>query len=498
MTRNQLRPNIVVNLIRTFTITLLSFISFPFASSVLGDVAMGIYSWANTFVYFFLIIAKLGIPMVAIRECAKVRDDKEKLAKRVQTYFFLQLITTVISYALMLALVFGFGTKVVDLTSRPLVMLLSLNFLVGVFSFEWVFIALEKHFYIALRSVFVAALGSLLIIMFVRNDNSLFTYALIACLATFITSLANGFLLKKEGISLKPKGPLSLKGVFKPLIVVFLITLVVTAYNQADSLLLGYIDPTKSLVGSYAVGIRGIEIVITIVTSLSAVFVPRATIAIKQNNIKEFNLINNYSTNITFFITLPAVACMIILAPQIVSFIVNNNNTGFWTPLAIDNAVWAIYMLAGLMFTYSISDNIYQQVLLPLGKEKLYFFTMIIGLVLNIGLSILNVYTIFRAQPMLGVSIATLFSDLVVLVTLIVITRSYVLKNILSFNNLKILIATLLIAVFTYFVTPFVNIANPLFLIGTMILISGVIYVVTLFILKEDIILEFLHKTKKS
>lgn len=498
MTRNQLRPNIVVNLIRTLTITLLSFISFPFASSALGDIAMGTYSWANTFVYFFLIIAKLGIPMVAIRECAKVRDDPKELSKKVQTYFYLQLITTVLSYGLMLGLIYGFGTRVVDLTSRPLVMVLSLNFLVGVFSFEWVFIALEKHFYIALRSVFVAAVGSLLIILFIRNDQFLFTYAFLGCTGTFATAIANGFLLKREGISLIPTAPINLKGIIKPLIVVFLITLVVTAYNQADSLLLGYIDPTKSLVGSYAVGIRGIEIVITIVTSLSAVFVPRATIALKNKDLKEFTLINNYSTNITFFIAMPAVAMMVMMAPQIVGFIVNSNNTGFWTQTAIDNAVWAIRMLAALMFTYSISDNIYQQVLLPLGKEKVYFYTMIGGLILNVGISLLLVFTLFKTKQMLGVSIGTLIADFFVIVVLIYTTRKYVFKNIINLNNLKIIGAVLLITVFTYFVAPILNIANPLFLIGTMILLAGIVYVITLLILKEDIIREALVKAKKG
>lgn len=494
MTRRELRPNVVVNLIRTLTITLLSFISFPFASTALGDVAMGQYSWANTFVYFFLIIAKLGIPAVAIRECAKVRDNPEQLSKKVQTYFVLQLITTLISYSLMLFLVFGFGDRVVDLTSRPLVMILSLNFLVGVFSFEWVYIALEKHFYIALRSIFTMALGSLLVIMFVRNNRYLFTYAFLACLGTFITAIANGFLLKKQNISLIPRGKIVLKGTIKPLLVVFLITLVVTAYNQADSLILGYVDPTKSLVGSYAVGVRGIEIVITIITSLSAVFIPRATMAIKNNNLKEFNLINNYSTNITFFIALPAVTMMIILAPQIVGFIVNNDV--YWTAESINNARLAVVILAALMLTYSIADNIYQQVLLPLGKEKLYLMTMLLGLALNLGLSLIGVFTVFKSNPLLGVSIATLTADLVVLVAIITITRNYVFKNIFNRNTLKIVISSLLVGVFSFFIAPLLPIANPLMLIIVMLLVAGVLYIITLALLKEDIVTETFKKAK--
>lgn len=494
MTRKELRPNVVVNLIRTLTITLLSFISFPFASTALGDIAMGQYSWANTFVYFFLIIAKLGIPAVAIRECAKVRDDKALLSKKVQTYFLLQLITTALSYILMLILVFGVGDAVVDLTSRPLVMILSLNFLVGVFSFEWVYIALEKHFYIAIRSIFTMALGSLLVILFVRNNKYLFTYAFLACLGTLITSITNMALLKREHISLLPREKLNLKGTIKPLLVVFFITLVVTSYNQADSLLLGYLDPSKSLVGSYAVGVRGIEIVITIITSLSAVFIPRATMAIKNNDLKEFNMINNYSTNITFFIALPAVTMMIILAPQIVGFIVNNDV--YWTHEAIKNAQWAVIILASLMLTYSIADNIYQQVLLPLGKERIYLNIMLGAVILNIGLSLLNAFTLFKANPLIGVSLATLIADILVLIILIYATKKYVFKNIFNLNTLKILVASLLVGLFAYFVAPLLPINDPLMLIGVMILVGGVIYIVTLVLLKEEIVTETFKKVK--
>ncbi|HKM02577.1 MAG TPA: polysaccharide biosynthesis C-terminal domain-containing protein [Bacilli bacterium] len=496
MTRKQLRPNIVVNLIRTLTITLLSFISFPFASTALGDVAMGQYSWANTFVYFFLIIAKLGIPTVAIRECSKVKDDPVLLAKKIQTYFFLQLITTLISYAAMFIIVFGLNDTVVDLTSRPLVMLLSLNFLVGVFSFEWVFITLEKHFYIALRSIFTGSIGLLLVIMFVRNDRHLFTYAFLAMFTTFATVIINLFMLRQEKISLIPKDKIVLKGIFKPLIIIFLITLIVTAYNQADSLLLGYVDESKSLVGSYAVGVRGIEIVITIITSLSAVFIPRATMALKNNNIKEFNYINNYSTNITFFIALPAVTTMIILAPQIVGFIVTNDI--YWSPTAIENAVWAIMILSALMFTYSLGDNIYQQVLIPLGKEKIYFYTMIGGLILNLGLSITSVFTIFKDYPLIGVSLSTMVSDILVLGLLIFLTRKHVYKNIFNNNNLKIVIATAIIGVITYFMAPRLNIGDPLMLIISAILIAGSIYIIILAILKEDIVRETFSKSKQD
>src|SRR5690554_5398654 len=106
MQLKEMRAPVIFTLIRNVTIALLSFISFPFASQALGSVAMGMYTWANTFVYYFLIISRLGIPLIAIRECAKVKDDQEALNKQVQSFFVLQLITTALSFILLIAIMF--------------------------------------------------------------------------------------------------------------------------------------------------------------------------------------------------------------------------------------------------------------------------------------------------------------------------------------------------------------------------------------------------------
>ena len=90
--KNNIRINVIVNVIRTLVLTLLSFITFPWVCRYLGDSAVGAYTWANTFVAYFLILAKIGIPNLAVRECVKVRDDKEKLSNKVQAFFMLQLI----------------------------------------------------------------------------------------------------------------------------------------------------------------------------------------------------------------------------------------------------------------------------------------------------------------------------------------------------------------------------------------------------------------------
>lgn len=492
MQTQEIKTPVILTLVRNITIALLSFISFPFAAQALGNVAMGAYSWANTFVYYFLIISRLGIPTIAIRECAKVKDDKEKLSDRVQTFFVLQLITTALSFILMSSILFIGGNVVADPQSRSLIFLLSINFLVGVFSFEWVFIALDKVFFMSLRSVFLAVLGTILIIVFVQNDHDLFTYAFINITSTILIVIINFIVLRKEKLKFSLKRKIDFKYLTKSLLFVFGITFLITAYNQNDSILLGYLDPSKSVVGSYAVGVRGIEIIITIITSLSSVFMVRTTVAYKNNDLKSFHQIVQYSFNIIFFIAVPAVLFMIGLAPEIVGFIVKNDT--YWTSKAIQDAVVAVTLLASMMLSYSLHDSIYQQVLVPLQKEKHYFFTMLAVLIFNIVASVLLSLFVFPNNILFAVALVTIISEVIALIVVITLSKKYTFKHIFNLNNLKIIASGAVALTVGLLLKPLFSSFDALVVIGLVIGIGGIIYLGLLYLLREDIV----HKKVKA
>lgn len=486
MQRKEMQAPVVFTLIRNVTIALLSFISFPFASQALGASAMGMYSWANTFVYYFLIISRLGIPLIAIRECAKVKDDKEALSHKVQSFFVLQLITTALSFLLLVIIMFSAKNTLFAGETWNLVFLLSVNFLVGVFSFEWVYIALDRVFYMATRALATTILGTLLIIIFVQNDHDLYLYTFFNLLATVITVTLNIMLLRKEGIRFSLKRKLDLNHLSRSLLFVFGITFLITAYNQNDSLILGYLDDSFATTGAYAVGVRGIEIVITIITSLSSVFVIRTTRALKDNDLPAFHKIISYSTNITFFIGIPAVMFMIGFAHEIVGFIVQGSP--YWTTAAINNAVLAVIILASLMLTYSIHDGIYQQVLVPLKKEKVYFFTMLFSLLFNISFSLIFALFIFKNNPLLGVALVTLLSEFITLTILIISTRKYVFRHLFSLNNLKIILASGISLIIVLIIKQFLPLLPFLTTVGLGVLTGGIIYLTLLYLTREDLV----------
>lgn len=496
------RTNVIINIARTLVLTILSFMTFPWVCRYLGSAQVGIYTWCNTFVLYFLVLAKIGIPNLAIRECVKVKNDKEKLSNKVQTFFLIQMVTTILSFGLMAALVFS----VKEFTNNSeIIFLLSINFLSGAFSFEWLFIALEKQFYMSVRSIIVLALSTLLIIIFVTNPSDIYIYALITASVTLVTTIVN-LLYSRKFISLKKTMPYEIKSLIKPLLVLFSISLIISFYNQTDTFILGFIDEGKGEVASYSVGVKGIDVIIGVITALSTVFIPRAAICYAQEDKKYFNRLNKYSVNICLFIVLPAIATMIVLAKPITGLI--SGNYEFINNLGYINAPAVLMILSSMMITYSISDIIYGQILLPMKKEKYYLYALSAGTILNIALSILFGKVIFRDNPAIGVAIGTAVTDLLILIFLVSVTWKWINKALFNFNSLKILIITGVIVVFSILIkNPIysalvnngVSVEKSLVLeLVSVVLIDAVIYLVALGLLKEDLVSSFIRKKKKD
>lgn len=490
---NNIRVNVIINLIRTVALTILSFITFPYVCRVLGDDVFGAYTWANTFVYYFLILAKIGIPNLAIRECVKVRDNKELLSNKAQAFFILQGIATSLSFGLMCIFVFSVP-QLFDV--KGIIFLLSLNFITGAFSFEWIFIALEKQVYMSIRSILVLTLSAILIIVLVKNPDDVYIYALITAGLTLIISIANVIYLKGK-ISFLKTMPYNFKQYFKPLLTLFSLSMVLALYNQSDTFILGFLDINKTAVASYSVGIKGIDIIIAIIANLSTVFIPRAAHLYIQEDKSYFRRLLKYSINICLFIVLPAIVTMSTLSNQICTLIAGEQG--------YDGADIVLISLSFMMLTYSIGDIIYGQILLPAKKEKYYLFSVLIATLLNIGCSLIFGLFIFKDSPHIGVAISTMIIDALLLFALIAMSFDWIKKALFNINTLKLLIANAIICVVSILlviVFPIENlyaeqlsITNSYMLtLAVIVAIDAIIYLLTLFFLKEDLVMSFFKK----
>ena len=484
------RSNVIVNLIRTITMTILSFVTFPYVCRVLGDSMFGLYSWAVSFVYYFLVIARISIPNIAVREIVKVKDDPEKLSKKTHEFFIIQATTTLLSFGLLCAVFFSVPAFKISL-AEPVVFILSLNFLTGVLSFEWLFTAFEKHTYMALRSIIVATIVDVLIFALVKYPEHLPLYAFLCVLTTILTVVSNLIYLPFVVKLQKPK-ELNFKQYLPTIGIMFAISIVAAVYDKTDTFLLGLFDQSKAAVGSYAVGMKGVEIVIGVITALSTIFIPRATAYYEAQDARQFKNINIYASNIAMFIVLPAIVLMICLSKPLTLLIGGEN--GYL------NAHMVLIALASLMLTFSICNIIYTQILSPMKRERTYLFTRLFGAITNICFSLLFGLLLFKENPAFGVALGTAITDALVLLIMFLLTWEHSKHILLSVNNIKILAMSLILVVSTILLDKFLPINEKtveeamILKIAVIFGIDLVIYLVGCFLTKEKLVRSFFKK----
>ena len=98
--QKSLKLNFVMNAILTMSQFIFPLITFPYVSRILLPAGTGKVSFATSIVSYFTLFAQLGIPTYGIRACAKVRDNREELSKMVQELFIINLVMSMIAYAI--------------------------------------------------------------------------------------------------------------------------------------------------------------------------------------------------------------------------------------------------------------------------------------------------------------------------------------------------------------------------------------------------------------
>lgn len=480
------RSNVLVNLIRTITMTILSFVTFPYVCRALGDQAFGLYSWAVSFVYYFLVLARISIPNIAVREIVKVKDDQEKVSQKTHEFFIIQAITTILSFGLLCVVFFSvpsFNTG----DTKTIVFLLSLNFLSGVFSFEWIFQAFEKHAYLAVRSIVISSFVDILIFAFIKYPSHLPLYTFFCILTTVLTVLSNLVYLPNV-IKLKKPNRINLIQYLPMIGIMFAISVLAAIYDKTDTFILGLIDQSKAAVGSYAVGMKAVEIVIGVIAGLSTVFIPRATAYYVANDERQFKNINLYSTNICLFITFPATALLICLAKPLTLLL--GGTVGY------ANSNMVLIALSSLMITFSLSLIIYTQILIPAKREKTYLLVLLFGVIVNIAFSLIFGLILFKENPAFGVALGTAITDALILIGMILLTWKDSKHIVLSWNNLKLLGVTFIIVAATILLDNLINIneEEPLLKLIIIFAIDVVLYITGCLACKEKLVISFIKR----
>ena len=273
------RNNIYQVLFRIISMIILV-ITIPYLSRVLGPLNIGIFSYLNSISVYFILLGSLGTELYGIREIAYKQNNKYERSKVFYEIFIVRVISISISLILFYVL-FCINNEYSVLNKILLIEILS-----NIFDITWFYQGLEDFKKIFVRNLFIKLISLVCIFMLVRSSNDLSIYMIIYCLSIVLGNVMLWRDINKylEKVRLRE---LDIKRHLKPIMILFIPQVAVQIYMVLDKTMLGYLISDKSEVGYYEQAQKITRFLLYLITSLSAVIMPRVSLEYAKGNIEK-------------------------------------------------------------------------------------------------------------------------------------------------------------------------------------------------------------------
>lgn len=386
--------NYMYNLIYQVLTLILPLITTPYLSRVLGAEGVGIYGYTFSIVTYFVLFGSLGIALYGQREIAYVQNNPRKRKKvflELICFRFLTLAIAVLIYCL---------AFLRDGAYKQYYLILLIELVAAGVDISWFFQGIEEFKRTVLRNVLVRIISVSLVFIIVKSPEDLWKFILIYSLADLLGNLLLWLYLPKY-LRGKKVGKLNLKVHMLPLFMLFIPQVTNKIYNLLDTTMLGSIIANKKETGYYEQSQKMIRLLITIVTSLGVVMIPRVASIYANGDKKRINSYIKNSFTFVFFISFPMMFGMASISKDFVPIFFGDG---------YDKAATLIMIFCPMILLMGIENVIGTQYMLPTKRQKEYTISVFIGVIVNV---ILN-FILINLYQSIGASIATIVSQLVV------------------------------------------------------------------------------------
>lgn len=465
-----IRRNFLMNTILRAANVLFPLITISYVSRILLTTGLGRVSFATSFIAYFNMAAQLGIPTYGVRACAKVRDDKKELSRVTLELLLLNLIGTIISYAV-IALCILFIPRV--RADGMLFVILSLTVVLNAIGMEWLYQGLEQYTYITVRSLVFKTAALVAVFLLVHEQEDVVVYAGISIFASSASNILNFFharkyvdlrgVIKKNGdvgTAKSERGDacsadvecgagkigeagcedvesaddklgdgrnIDLRHHLRPVFILFAMVCAVTVFSNLDEVMLGFIR-TDAEVGIYHAAVRMKVALVDIITALSVVLLPRASYYVERKQIKDFLRITDKGMHFVLLCGAGVTVYFMLYARETVLFLFGFEFEASVVPMIL---IMPVVLLTGMT---RVMGN---QILIPQGRERIVLYSVVSGAVADV---LLNAILIPRFGPS-GAVIGTLAAEMIIVLVQFPRVKDEVGGTVRSFLSWRVLLA---------------------------------------------------------
>lgn len=466
MKEKSVKKNYVYNLLYQLLVIILPIITTPYLARTLGAEGNGIYGYTTSILTYFILFGSLGITMYGNREVAYVQSDKQKRSNLFWELFVFKTITMFFSIVVFF---FMFARTGVNSLYYKILLIELVGNLIDI---SWFYQGMEDFKKIVIRNFVIRILSIILIFVFVKSFDDLWKYFLLVTLSTFIGSSTLWIGLKKYIV--KPKNIKILKHL-KYLLLLFIPQIATQIYTVVDKTMIGNMLKDMKEVGYYEQAQKIAKLLLTIITSLGTVMIPRMASTYQEKNYEK--LFNYMKTTINFVWLLGCAITfgLIAVAPEFVPLFFGKG----YGPV-----VNLLYIFSFLVLAIGLNNVIGVQYLIPTKKENYYTISVVSAAIFNFILNIILINYIGT----IGAAIASVLAEiLIVFIQLYCIRKEFEVGYVFKIGIKYILFGIIMLIITQYVGTFFDNTVIKLFL---KIMIGAITYIILLLLSKDKFIKE--------
>ena len=210
--------------------------------------------------------------------------------------------------------------------------------------------------------------------------------------------------------------------------------------------MLGALSSTKD-VGIYDQALKLLNILLTLVTSLGSVMLPRVSNLLSSGNQKAVNKLHEMSFLVYNLVIFPMIAGILIVNKDFVNFFLGQD---------FQDARYAIAIMVFRMFFIGWTNIMGILILIPHNKNREFMLSTTIPAIFSVGLNLL----LIPPLGYIGASIVSVATEGLVWLIQLYFTRSYLKEIKILPSMLKILLAALLMYGALYSVQAFMHFSS--------------------------------------
>lgn len=410
MQPTSIKKNFAFNLVNTLSGLLFPLITFPYSSRIIMADGIGQVQFFGSIINYISLCTALGIPLYAVREIARVRDNQALCSKVTVEILILHSLLTLIGYIAVFILVSSVSKIQADI---PLFLLLSTSLIFSTIGVSWFYQGVEDFRYVTYRAIFIRILSLIALFVFVKDKSDLYYYASISVAAEVGNGLLNFLRLRKyvnrRAFSLHE---LQIFRHLKPSLKIFALNLIISIYVNLDSVMLGFLS-NEVAVGYYAAATKITKSALGVVQSLGAVLLPRFSNLVFNNQMVEFERLTSDAISFVVAISLPITVGLIFFAAPFIHL---------FCGIGFEPSILTLQIMSPIIIFIGISGILGMQVLYSLGKEKYVLLSTAFGAMTNFLIN----WTLIPGYAQYGAGIATLIAEFLVMVIMIFFSKRYI------------------------------------------------------------------------